>query len=154
MTWWQTWIIVWIAASAVVALVISRAAWLRRGRVRHAPDTGSSSSEVIGPIMHVLAAVQEEAKRYPSAVARLTWVESLLTDGYGVALSLEAEHRRLTREIDDLLDEGGLDVQSQVAARARELRHAEHDARQLRERLDAVWNLTHAERPDMVPPDA
>jgi hypothetical protein len=154
MSWWQTGIVVWIAASAAVALVISRAAWLRRGRARHAPDTGSSTSEVVQPIMHVLGAVQEEAKRYPSAVARLTWVEDLLTDGYGVTLSLEAEYRRLSREIDDLLDAGGPDVQSQVAARARELRHAEHDARQLRERLDAVWNLTHAERPDTVPPDA
>ena len=45
-------------------------------------------------------------------------------------------------------------LQTQVAERARELRHTEHDARQLRERLDAVWSLTHAARPDTVPPDA
>lgn len=145
---------IWIAASAAVALLISRAAWLRRRRARHAPDTGSPTSEVVEPIMHVLAAVLEETERHPDAMARLKWVEDLLTDGYGVALSLEAERTRLSREIDDTLDLGGPDVQSRVAVLARRLRHVENDARRLRERLDSVWSLTSAQRPDTVPPDA
>jgi hypothetical protein len=154
MTWWVTGILIWIAASAAVALVISRASWLRRRRARHAPDIGSPTSEVLQPLMHVLTAVLEEAEQHPDGVARLTWVEDLLTDGYGVSLSLEAESRRLSREIDDVLDAGGPEVQPRVAALARRRRHAENDARLLRERLDAVWALTHVARPDTVPPDA
>jgi hypothetical protein len=143
MTWWQAGIVGWIAASLALAFVLSRASTPLIGRARHRTDP---SPEVLGSILGELRAVIEEAEHDPEPHSGPR-VQELLTEGYGVYLSLEAEWRRLGREIEDLLDTGGEGADAEIAKRARRRRQVERERRQLRQRLDSVWSLTHDRPP-------
>jgi hypothetical protein len=142
MTWWQVGIVGWVAASLMLAVVIARAARPRARRDAAPPPVPYGRSDAVATILDVLDTVISEAERHPDAVARITGVEHLLSDGYGLALSLEAEWRRLGREVEELVDLGGDDAEAQVAVRQRRRREIERASQQLRERLELVWQLT------------
>jgi hypothetical protein len=139
MTWWQTGIVGWVAASLALAFVLSRASTPLIGGARH---RAKASPEVLGSILGELGTVIEEAEHDPEPHSG-RHVQELLTEGYGVYLSLEAEWRRLSREIEDLLDTGGTEADAEIARRARRRRQVQRERTQLRHRLDAVWSLTH-----------
>jgi hypothetical protein len=142
MNWWQATIVGWVAASLVLAVVIARAA---APRARRTPEPGALAygrSDAVATILDVLETVITEAERHPGAVARLTGVEHLLSDGYGLALSMEAEWRRLGREVEELIDLGGTDADTEIAARQKRRREIERAGQQLRDRLEVVWQLT------------
>ena len=142
MTWWQAGIVGWIAASLALAMVVARAA---APRVRlNGPSLAGRppAPEVVSSMLDVLSTIIREAERRPDAVSRISGLEQLLSDGYAVALALEAEWRRLGREIDELLDRGGFGAETEISARTRRRREVERIGHQLRERLDVVWYLT------------
>ena len=143
MTWWQAGIVGWIAASLALAFVLSRASTPLIGGARH---RANPSPEVLGSILGELGTVIEKSEHDPEPHSGRR-VQELLTEGYGVYLSLEAEWRRLGREIEDLLDTGGQDADAEIAKRARRRRQVQRERKQLRQRLDAVWSLTHEQPP-------
>jgi hypothetical protein len=142
MNWWQAAIVGWVAASLVLAVVIARAASPRARRAAEPESLAYGRSDAVATLLDVLGTVIGEAERHPDAVARLTGVEHLLSDGYGLALSLEAEWRRLGREVEELIDLGGSDADLEIAARQKRRREIERAGQQLRERLELVWQLT------------
>src|SRR5688500_433761 len=144
---------------AIAAALVWRA---RQGRATAAQPAADALSEADVPpdqlalrdaeraVLDALAGVQAAAAERRADPARWEWVDGLLTDGYGVALLLEAESRRLEREIDELLDSGGAGVEAAVSERMRGRRDLDRRARQLRARLDLVHLQTHTplERPE------
>jgi len=106
------------------------------------PDTPVVAGEeaVLAALTVVLGMAQES----PGAIAQLTWVEPLLADGYAIALVLEGESLRLSREIEGLLESGGHEVEPNIAEAARRRRDLDRRVRQLRDRLDAVHDRTRS----------
>ena len=106
------------------------------------PDSPVAAGEEA--VLAALAAALEVAQERPGALGHSTWVEPLLSDGYAIALWLEGESLRLSREIEGLLESGGHEAEHTIAESARRRRDLDRRVRQLRDRLDAVHTHTRS----------